>query len=118
MALLRYSVVFGAKMAATTQNPAQIDVSVRVRGAEQTSVSLKYLLGCDGAKSFVRSQIGATFPWVNIDRPQLVLDLAEFSDQVLHYRFFCNPARPLNRVPVAYGGRRLEFMLLPNDDKN
>lgn len=77
----------------------------------------RYLLACDGARSFVRSHLGIAFEGTRIDQPHLVIDLAEFPDQSPFSRFFCNPVRPLNSIPTPYGGRRLEFMLSPEDDQ-
>ena len=83
-------------------------------GASET-IHAKYLLACDGARSFVRQQLGIQFDGNRISEPHLVIDAAEFPDQSPYSRFFCNPKRPLNSIPAPYGGRRLEFMLMPGD---
>lgn len=89
-------------------------VTVQVAGQE---IRADYLLACDGAHSFVRKSLGIEFPGSHIDEPHLVVDLAEFPDASPFSRFFCNPRRPFNSIPAAYGGRRIEFMLTPFDDR-
>ena len=79
-------------------------------------VQAKYVLACDGARSFVRQHLNIPFLGSDLDQPHLVVDLAEFADQATHSRFICNPRRPLNSVLGPYGGRRLEFSLWPGDN--
>ncbi|TWB02417.1 FAD-dependent monooxygenase [Bradyrhizobium stylosanthis] len=94
-----------------------VDLDVRTAGRKNCKIRGRYLLACDGARSFVRSQLGIRFEGTRIDQPHLVIDLAEFPDKSPYSRFFCNPERPLNSIPTPYGGRRLEFMLAPDDDQ-
>jgi 3-(3-hydroxy-phenyl)propionate hydroxylase len=101
---------------------ASVDaVSQDTEGAEvrvgDQLVRCDYLLGCDGAGSFVRTSMGAKLVGSRIDEPHLVVDLADFPDQVPYSRFFCDPRRPFNSVPSVYGGRRIEFMLNPDDNQ-
>jgi 3-(3-hydroxy-phenyl)propionate hydroxylase len=98
------------------QNDEGVHVAVRTSSGAERFVSARFLLGCDGARSFVRSQVGIAFEGTRIDEPHLVMDLAEFPDQAPYSKFFCNPVRPLNSIPTPYGGRRLEFMLNPGDN--
>ena len=98
--------------------PDEVRLNVRTVTGEERVVSARYVLACDGARSFIRSQLGIPFEGTRIDQPHLVIDLAEFPDQSPYSRFFCNPARPLNSIPTPYGGRRLEFMLDPGDDQH
>ncbi len=107
---------YGASVAAITQGDEDVRVDLQTADGPQT-VQARYLLACDGARSFVRAALGIDFPGTRIDEPHLVIDLADFPDQVDHSRFFCNPNRPINSVPGPYGGRRLEFMLLADDDR-
>jgi 3-(3-hydroxy-phenyl)propionate hydroxylase len=99
-----------------SQDSNGVRLSVRMPSGVERVVSGRFLLGCDGARSFVRSELNIPFEGTRIDEPHLVIDLAEFPDQSPHSRFFCNPERPLNSVPTPYGGRRLEFMLNPGED--
>ena len=80
-------------------------------------LTARHVLACDGTRSFVRQKLGIAFIGERIDQPHLVVDLAEFPDQSPFSRFFCNPERPLNSIPSPYGGRRVEFKMMPEDDR-
>ena len=107
---------FGAAVARIVQEGDRVSVTLHTEAGPR-EIAARYVLACDGARSFVRGALGIPFLGTRIDEPHLVVDLADFPDQVDHSRFFCNPARPVNSVPAPYGGRRLEFMLSPNDDR-
>ncbi len=107
---------YGASVTAVRQTDADVRVELQT-AAGPHRMHARYLLACDGARSFIRAALDIDFPGARIDEPHLVVDLADFPDQVAHSRFFCNPRRPINSVPGPYGGRRLEFMLLANDDR-
>ncbi len=107
---------FGATIASIVQGAEHVSVILQT-AAGSCEVAARYVLACDGARSFVRTALDIPFPGARIDEPHLVVDLADFPDQADHSRFFCNPARPVNSVPAPYGGRRLEFMLSPEDDR-
>jgi 3-(3-hydroxy-phenyl)propionate hydroxylase len=109
-------VQYRSTVTSVKQDGEGVRVTVRTPGGERC-VSARFLLGCDGARSVVRSQVGIAFEGTRIDEPHLVIDLAEFPDQAPYSRFFCNPERPLNSIPTPYGGRRLEFMLNPEDSR-
>ncbi|MFM0283819.1 FAD-dependent monooxygenase [Paraburkholderia sediminicola] len=100
-----------------SQHGETIAVKLVTDDGTSRMISAKYLLGCDGARSFVRQHLGIKFDGSRISEPHLVIDAAEFPDQSPYSRFFCNPRRPLNSIPAPYGGRRLEFMLMPGDTR-
>ena len=106
-------VCLGVEVSGLTQNPN--GVTVRAGAAV---IECDYVLACDGARSAIRSALGIGFVGTRIDEPHLVVDLADFPDQSPYSRFFCDPRRPLNSVPSVYGGRRIEFMLNPADDRD
>ena len=107
---------FDASLSTISQQSDAVVMQVKTSSC-LFEVRARYVLACDGARSFVRGAAGIDFPGTRIDEPHLVLDLADFPDQVAHSRFFCNPMRPVNSVPAPYGGRRIEFMLHPTDDR-
>ncbi len=87
---------------------------------ELTTVSAKYLLGCDGGRSLVRKtfeikheDFGLHQPWVVVDvlmnRP---FETDGYADQI------CDPERPGTFVPTAAPRKRWEFMVSPKDDQN
>ena len=108
---------FGASLSAVSQSSEAASATVQT-ATDVHHIRVRYVLACDGARSQVRSLAGIAFSGSRIDEPHLVLDLADFPDQANYSRFFCNPARPVNSVPGPYGGRRIEFMLLPGDERD
>jgi len=81
-------------------------------------IAAQYVLGCDGASSTVRRQLGVELEDGHFDEPWLVVDalmqrdvgLAEVSNML------CDPSRPVTLVPGPRNHRRWEFMLLPGED--
>jgi len=76
-----------------------------------------WLIGCDGANSFVRDALGVAsedlgfcYDWLIVD---VVLDEPrDFSPTNLQ---ICDPARPVTMVSGGPGHRRWEFMRLPTE---
>lgn len=110
-------VCFGADVTALNASANSAALAVSIGDGVQRRIETRFLLACDGARSFVRQALDIPFDGRRIDEPHLVVDLAEFPDQSNFSRFFCNPSRPLNSVLGPYGGRRLEFMLMPGDNR-
>ena len=108
---------FGAEVTGLRQSDEGVALEISEKG-QTRNLKVSYVLGCDGARSYIRSALRISFEGKRIDAPHLVVDLAEFPDQADYSRFFCNPKRPVNSIPGPYGGRRLEFMLLADDDRD
>ena len=100
---------------------AQDDDGVTVHGRSTDGVAVearaKYVVGCDGANSTVRSLIGAPvrdlgffYDWLIVD---VVLDEPRVFDPINLQ--ICNPARPATAVSGGPGRRRWEFMRLPHE---
>ena len=85
-------------------------------------VDARYVVGCDGARSLVRREIGSRQHDLGLHQPWLVVDLLCNLDSPRvralpdHTIQLCDPARPMTVVHV--GGRRWrwEIMLMPGDD--
>jgi 3-(3-hydroxy-phenyl)propionate hydroxylase len=81
------------------------------------TVTARYLLGADGARSIVRRTMGVGRDDLEFDQPWLVVDtmlrraveLPELVQQI------CDPARPTTFIPMCGARRRWEFMLLPGE---
>lgn len=78
----------------------------------------RYVIGCDGANSFVRSRMGAQmddqgffFDWLIVDT--VPTDDIEWSP--MNWQL-CDPVRPTTIVSGGPGRRRWEFMRLPDED--
>ena len=83
----------------------------------RTRVHARYALGCDGANSFVRGQIGVpvcdlgfAFDWLIVD----VIPHEQRRWEPLNWQL-CDPVRPTTLVSGGPGRRRWEFMRLPHE---
>lgn len=106
------------EVAAVEQSEDHVTVVARDLNTGETSrVTARYLVGADGASSFVRNHEGVSLVDGAFDEPWLVVDL--LCDRQLgrpdESEMFCNPARPSTRVPGPGRHHRWEFMLLPGE---
>lgn len=108
-------VQFGYTLESFTQSETSVLVSVRGPTGELHQFECAYLLGCDGAKSTVRSQLRVPMSGTTYAHPWLVIDTCDDPDPSTAIRFFCEPTRPAVSVPAPGGRRRWEFMLLPGE---
>lgn len=86
----------------------------------QVEIRSRYLLGADGANSFVRAALGiGQFDfgieerWLNIDTKTRRPLSARFN----HTMLFCDPARPHMFMPIGQKRQRFEFAARPGEDK-
>lgn len=94
-------------------------VTIHVRDLEagtQDLISAKYVVGCDGANSFVRTFVGEEmedldfyFPWLVVSGRMLKGETESWGVQL------CDPARPQTYVPVGPHRVRFEFMMMPGE---
>jgi 2-polyprenyl-6-methoxyphenol hydroxylase-like FAD-dependent oxidoreductase len=84
----------------------------------QTSRTARFVVGCDGANSIVRSQINSStvdlgffFDWLIVD--VVLNEHRVFDPENLQV---CDPLRPTTAVSGGPGRRRWEFMCLPDED--
>ncbi|MEU1960145.1 bifunctional 3-(3-hydroxy-phenyl)propionate/3-hydroxycinnamic acid hydroxylase [Nocardia sp. NPDC019304] len=84
-------------------------------GAGPSTVTARYLVGCDGGRSATRREMGVSFDGTTSPTRWLVVDLA--SDPLGHpnIEVAADPARPNVSVSIAHGIRRFEFMI--HDDE-
>ena len=80
-------------------------------------VEADYLLGCDGANSVVRTQIGSAMRDLNFEQRWLVVDLATDAD--LHQwegvHQVCDPVRAGTYMRIGQARYRWEFQLLAGE---
>lgn len=100
----------------------QVDGRVRVTyrdhaGDTTTSVDADFVLGCDGANSFVRSSIGARMEDLHFDQRWLVVDVDTNADlrQWEGVHQVCDPVRAATYMRVGATRYRWEFQLLPGE---
>ncbi|MGE5640045.1 MAG: bifunctional 3-(3-hydroxy-phenyl)propionate/3-hydroxycinnamic acid hydroxylase [Clostridia bacterium] len=93
------------------------EVEIELSRSKETAT---YLVGCDGAASFVRQKLGIAHEDLGFDEPWLVVDLvvddaalAKLPKVSIQY---CEPARPATYLVGPGNHRRWEIMLLPGED--
>jgi 2-polyprenyl-6-methoxyphenol hydroxylase-like FAD-dependent oxidoreductase len=89
------------------------------RDGTKFTVLARYVVGCDGANSVVREQIGAPITDLRFDRDWLVVDIVPHGPEGASMRRIgqrLDPARPTTFVPAGPNRRRFEFMILPGED--
>jgi 2-polyprenyl-6-methoxyphenol hydroxylase-like FAD-dependent oxidoreductase len=101
----------------TASRTRQLDNGHPVATSEQRTVRARYVVGADGANSFVRNalgiqraDIGSGERWLDVD--MLTLEPVAFEPNIGQ---ICDPARPRMLMPLGAAHRRFEWMLLPGE---
>jgi 2-polyprenyl-6-methoxyphenol hydroxylase-like FAD-dependent oxidoreductase len=108
----------GETVTALREENNEVTVTSVTGTGDEAVRSARFVVGCDGANSIVRTQmnmstvdLGFFFDWLIVD---VVLNVQrEFSPQNLQV---CDPLRPTTAVSGGPGRRRWEFMCLPGED--
>ncbi|MFE3202351.1 bifunctional 3-(3-hydroxy-phenyl)propionate/3-hydroxycinnamic acid hydroxylase [Embleya sp. NPDC059237] len=87
---------------------------------EERTITAKYLVGADGANSFVRatsgierSDNGVDDRWLNIDTEQV----RELPDRFAGVTQFCDPGRGHMYMPIGRSRQRFELAVLDGEDQ-
>lgn len=89
-------------------------------GARQSACA-RYVVGCDGARSFVRRSIGVDMEDLGFDERWLVVDMLlnrpmpELGDYTVQH---CDPVRPITYCRSPENRRRWEIKVTDDDDVN
>lgn len=108
-------VYFGTEAVDLVQNAEAVTVTVRRDGTDST-ITAKYVVGCEGGRSFTRQKLGIAFNGNTRQQRGLVIDVADDPLGTPHAVFGGDPARGYATLSLPHGIRRWEFMLL--DDEN
>ena len=125
----RVAVTFNSEAVAVRQDNARVVVTIRdTRTGAKRDYTARYLIGIDGANSFVRESLGIKRTDLGFEADWLVIDFA--LNQGLTARDlgipecgqYANPIRPTTIVPGGTEAdgrtlRRWEFMRLPHETK-
>ena len=106
----------GSRFVELEQDAEAVRAVIEGPGGIET-VRARYLVGCDGGSSPVRTAVGGELFDYGFDEPWLVVDArvdehARTPDVNLQ---ICDPARPTTCVLMGPGRHRWEFMLLPGE---
>lgn len=113
--------LLGTEVVGLAPDDTGVTVTTRaVATGDERVLRAGWVVGCDGARSFVRKTAGIALDDLEFDQPWLVLDTVlrdgadpELPDRAVQY---CDPARPATFVPTSGPHRRWELMLLPGED--
>jgi 2-polyprenyl-6-methoxyphenol hydroxylase-like FAD-dependent oxidoreductase len=85
--------------------------------AEQRIVRARYVVGADGATSFVRAALGIKREDIGSGERWLDVDMATLRPVKFYPNIgqICDPARPRMLMPLGKSHRRFEWMVLPHE---
>ncbi len=113
-------VELGSELVSLSQSADQATLVLRDEAGAERAITARYVIGCDGASSKVRQQIGVALEDLVFDEPWIVIDA--MVDEAAAARLpqtsaqYCNPARPTTYLIGPGLHRRWEIMLLPGED--
>ncbi len=97
-----------------------VNLEIRDESGSRQTLRASYLVGCDGANSFVRghmqttvTELGFFYDWLIVD---VILNEPRVYDPINLQ--ICDPVRPVTAVSGGPGRRRWEFMRLPHETKD
>ncbi len=107
--------------ASTGTRYGEVSTATR-RCTDLRSVRARWLVGCDGGRSFVRTQLGFKMVGESFPEPWLVVDIkARDGDECFrhmpYFNFYCDPRNPAVSCPQPNGHHRFEFKLKPGQSK-
>jgi 2-polyprenyl-6-methoxyphenol hydroxylase-like FAD-dependent oxidoreductase len=102
-----------------TANEQEVSLGITSDTGESKTIRAKYVVGADGANSFVRVSSGITVTDLGFSEFWLVVDIrphnmADFDHLPVACQL-CDPKRPATVVGNGTHHRRWEFMLLPGE---
>jgi 2-polyprenyl-6-methoxyphenol hydroxylase-like FAD-dependent oxidoreductase len=112
-------VFFGHEVDGLEQSADEVVVRSRSDNGTRTAHRAAYVLGCDGASSFVRGAVGIDWQSLGYDQDWLVVDIVQGPDANLPLSTMqvCDPARLATYVCVKDPYRRWEFQLLDGETR-
>jgi 2-polyprenyl-6-methoxyphenol hydroxylase-like FAD-dependent oxidoreductase len=111
-------VFMGAEVVSLAQSEDEVVLGSRGEGVPH-EVKAPFVIGCDGASSFVRSALGIEWQSLGYDQDWLVVDIVQGPDARLPgvTMQVCDPERLTTYVCVKDPNRRWEFQLLPGETR-
>jgi 3-(3-hydroxy-phenyl)propionate hydroxylase len=111
-------VFLSTQLVAFSSHPDRVEATLRAAdGGPERTVTARYLVGCDGANSFVRRRLGIGHQDLAFDEWWMVVDVrlvrpVELPQKCIQY---CWPARPSTFIVGPGNLRRWEIKLLPGE---
>ncbi|MEU6841638.1 bifunctional 3-(3-hydroxy-phenyl)propionate/3-hydroxycinnamic acid hydroxylase [Streptomyces sp. NPDC046716] len=94
-------------------------LTVRVADGTERRLSAPWLVGCDGANSFVRTALDTTVTDLGFFYDWLIVDVLPHEERTWSPMNIqvCDPDRPTTAVSAGPGRRRWEFMRMPGESR-
>jgi 3-(3-hydroxy-phenyl)propionate hydroxylase len=111
----------GHKVTSLTQDAEGVTLESRqLDTGEVSTLRAAYVLGCDGASSFVRREVGINWTSLGYDQDWLVLDvtMAPEADLPLMTMQVCDPDRLVSYICVKDPNRRWELQLKEGESRD
>ena len=94
-----------------------VTAEVRHGDGRREIVQARFLVGADGANSFVRRHLGMEFEGKTFTQDWLVVDAQDVPNPIDHVEFLCDPRRPTPHMVAPGNRQRWEFMLRPGETR-
>ncbi|MFE9687210.1 bifunctional 3-(3-hydroxy-phenyl)propionate/3-hydroxycinnamic acid hydroxylase [Streptomyces sp. NPDC006285] len=111
------TLVRGRTAVALEEDSESVVVTARDRQGSDRNFRASYVIGCDGANSFVRDRVKAESNDLGFFYDWLIIDVLPHEDREWNpvNLQICDPARPTTVVSGGPGRRRWEFMRMPGE---
>lgn len=110
-------VVLGAELVNFEATDSGVLAEVRQADGQIAMVRARFMIGADGANSFVRRQIGVEFQGKTFAQDWLIVDAQNVPNPIDHIEFLCDPQRPTPHMIAPGNRQRWEFMLQPGETR-
>jgi 3-(3-hydroxy-phenyl)propionate hydroxylase len=110
-------VALGAELIEFEQDADEVRAMLRKADGSTASVRARFLIGADGASSFVRHRAGLQFSGKTFTQDWLVVDALNVPNPIDHIEFICDPRRPIPHMLAPGNRQRWEFMLRPGETR-
>jgi 3-(3-hydroxy-phenyl)propionate hydroxylase len=109
--------LLGAELVDFSHGEQGVEAEVRDADGRTMTVSARFMVGADGAHSFVRQRIGLGFDGKTFTQDWLVVDALNVPNPIDHVEFMCDPRRPTPHMVAPGNRQRWEFMLHPGETR-
>jgi 3-(3-hydroxy-phenyl)propionate hydroxylase len=104
---------FGLRAESLSEDVSGVSIALRPADGEVERITASYVVGCDGARSFVRHVLGFMFSGDSLGERWLIVDLDRCRSASPETRVYCDPRQPGIMLPGPRDTRRYEFKLAP-----
>jgi len=111
------TVKLGTELTAIEHMTDGVRATLRGRDGVSRSIRAQFVIGVDGAGSFVRKLAGLEVTGKTYTEDWLIVDARNAPIPIDHVEFICNPARPTPHMVAPGNRQRWEFMLKPGETR-